>query len=315
MSALAVRLLGRFRILVDGSPLDGLDHRAGELIAILLVERHAQRRESVGARLWPEESPTLARKSIRQGIWRIQSALRARGPDTDMLLVSDGDWLVASPDAWVDLHELEAAYAAVSRVAAGRLDPALAASLARATSLYDGELLEGWDADWCRDERDRAQGWFFGIMDRLIAHEQAGGRYDCAIALGDRVLRLDRARERTHRDLMRLHYLAGDRTAALRQHERCVEALDTELGVRPSRRTDDLFRRIHAGEAESELATLDGGGSPSALARSSGAAPDAGAIDVRDLQAQVDRLERRLESVRSTAVATLEQTPVRRPPA
>jgi DNA-binding SARP family transcriptional activator len=288
MSALAVRLLGRFRILVDGSPLDGLDHRAGELIAILLVERHAQRRESVGARLWPEESPTLARKSIRQGIWRIQSALRARGPDTDMLLVSDGDWLVASPDAWVDLHELEAAYAAVSRVA---------------------------DADWCRDERDRAQGWFFGIMDRLIAHEQAGGRYDCAIALGDRVLRLDRARERTHRDLMRLHYLAGDRTAALRQHERCVEALDTELGVRPSRRTDDLFRRIHAGEAESELATLDGGGSPSALARSSGAAPDAGAIDVRDLQAQVDRLERRLESVRSTAVATLEQTPVRRPPA
>ena len=58
------------------------------------------------------------------------------------------------------------------------------------------------------------------------------------------MLREDRARERTHRRLMRLYYLAGDRTGALRQYERCAAALRQELDVEPSRRTSELERRI-----------------------------------------------------------------------
>ena len=36
---------------------------------------------------------------------------------------------------------------------------------------------------------------------------------------------------------MRLHYLSGDRTGALRQYEHCVVALDKELNIKPSART------------------------------------------------------------------------------
>ena len=43
------------------------------------------------------------------------------------------------------------------------------------------------------------------------------------LAYGARILHCDRARERTHRRLMRLHFLAGDRTAALRQYPREYE--------------------------------------------------------------------------------------------
>jgi DNA-binding SARP family transcriptional activator len=58
------------------------------------------------------------------------------------------------------------------------------------------------------------------------------------------ILRYDPARERTHRQLMHLYSLAGDRTSALRQFERCAHALKQELGVKPERKTVELYERI-----------------------------------------------------------------------
>ena len=43
----------------------------------------------------------------------------------------------------------------------------------------------------------------------------------------------DPARERTHRRLMRLKYLAGYRAEALRQYDRCAAILQEEFGCFP----------------------------------------------------------------------------------
>ena len=62
------------------------------------------------------------------------------------------------------------------------------------------------------------------------------------------ILRYDRASERTYRRLMLMQYKAGDRTGALRQYERCVAALNEELGVKPERRTRELYGIIRNDE-------------------------------------------------------------------
>jgi DNA-binding SARP family transcriptional activator len=41
-----------------------------------------------------------------------------------------------------------------------------------------------------------------------------------------------------------MYYLAGDRTAALQQFERCVEALKKELNVGPTQNTLKLYEQI-----------------------------------------------------------------------
>jgi DNA-binding SARP family transcriptional activator len=46
--------------------------------------------------------------------------------------------------------------------------------------------------------------------------------------------------------MMRLYYLAGNRTAALRQYEHCVQALRRELAVDPAARTVALYEQIRA---------------------------------------------------------------------
>jgi hypothetical protein len=83
-------------------------------------------------------------------------------------------------------------------------------------------------------------------MDYCEAHLD----YETGILYGGRILRVDPAQERTHRRLMRLHYLSGDRTAALRQYQQCECALRENLNVKPARRTVALYEQIRADQPE-----------------------------------------------------------------
>src|SRR5262249_47763487 len=60
----------------------------------------------------------------------------------------------------------------------------------------------------------------------------------------------DPACERTHQHIMRLHYLSGNRSAAIRQYQRCVAALRQELGVSPTRCTIRLYEKIRGDQLE-----------------------------------------------------------------
>jgi DNA-binding SARP family transcriptional activator len=88
------------------------------------------------------------------------------------------------------------------------------------------------------------------VLDKLMSWCVVHHAYEAGLAYGHQVLRYERARECTHRRLMRLYYLAGDRTAALRQYARCVAALDEELEVKPAKRTVELYNQICADEMD-----------------------------------------------------------------
>jgi DNA-binding SARP family transcriptional activator len=95
---------------------------------------------------------------------------------------------------------------------------------------------------------------YLTILDKLVAYHRERGEYEAGIAFGTLALRSDRARERTHQSLMTLRLLAGDRTGALRQYERCVSALREELDIAPAQETEALLRSIKGGEAAAPAA-------------------------------------------------------------
>jgi|GEM_PF-3693840 len=76
---------------------------------------------------------------------------------------------------------------------------------------------------------------------------EARAEYEAGIAYGTLSLRSDPARERTHRSLMRLFARSGDRTAAIRQFERCCAALHEDLDVVPEDSTLALYVQIRNG--------------------------------------------------------------------
>jgi len=145
---------------------------------------------------------------------------------------------------WFDVAQFERAYRQVEDVAGEAIDPATAARIEAAVELYRGDLLEGWYQEWVLFERERLERMYLALVDKLISHCAAHGRYEAGIGYGMRALRHDPARERTHRRLMRLHHLAGNRSEALHQYALCVETLRRELDVTPSERTNEVYRRI-----------------------------------------------------------------------
>jgi DNA-binding SARP family transcriptional activator len=92
----------------------------------------------------------------------------------------------------------------------------------------------------------RLQNIYLLMLDKLMKYCETQALFETGIQYGVRALRCDRAREITYRWLMRLCYLSGDRTGALRYYSRCEEALRTELEVEPTAQTHALWREICA---------------------------------------------------------------------
>lgn len=246
MDTVHVQLFGKFGISVDNDPdclLSG--RKEQELFVYLLLYRERQhRREALANLLWEQSTTSQSLKYLRNTIWKVQAAFSS--DDTDSVVAVDGEWICVSRDAniWVDVAQLEAAFACAQGRAGQELSEAEVARLDEAIRLYHGDLLDGWYQDWCVFERERFRSMYLGVLDKMMAYCEKQHLYERGIEYGARILRPDRARERTHRRLMRLYYRAGDRTAALRQYDLCVTALREELNVAPGQQTQALYEVI-----------------------------------------------------------------------
>jgi DNA-binding SARP family transcriptional activator len=251
MDALRVCLFGRLDVRYRQQALSGFEaHTVQDLFCYLLLYRQRPHsREALADLLWGEQAATQSRRYLRKVLWQLQSALDAQvGAFGHPLLLVEPDWVQVDPKAnlWLDVAVFEQAFMRVQGIPGKLLDSRCARELQDAVDLYQGDLLEGCYHDWCIYERERFQHMYLAMLDKLMDHCQARQDYEAGLSYGRRILRYDRARERTHRRLMRLYYLAGDRTAALRHYERCVAALEKDLGVKPTRSTRALYEQIRA---------------------------------------------------------------------
>ncbi|HVL26119.1 MAG TPA: BTAD domain-containing putative transcriptional regulator [Thermomicrobiales bacterium] len=250
MSQLEVRMLGRLTVKRDGQKVDLLGAKSQELFCYLLLNRHqVHSRESLSEVLWEPRSTAHPRKYLRQALWQLQTALDShRAAGERSLLHVEPDWIYVEPESpvWIDTAVLERAFGLAQGVPGNELTVQSVQALHEATSLYAGNLLIGEYHDWCILERERLESTYLALLDKLIDYCEWHHEYEAGLVYADRILRHDRAREQTHRRIMRLHFLAGDRATALRQFERCAAALREELSVRPSARTMELYRQIQS---------------------------------------------------------------------
>jgi DNA-binding SARP family transcriptional activator len=253
VAGLEVRLFGDISIQRDGRSLSFPSGKALELFCYLLLHRDSvHTREMLSEVLWPDAKPAVSKTYLRQTIWRLSGALRSgqdrRGAETGPVLSVEPGWVRLDSDSswWLDVSAFERAYAETRDTSGHHLSDHQAQELETALELYRGDLLATWYHDWCGYERDRLQLTYLAMLDQLMGHCEARRRYSKGLSLGQVVLRHDPARERTHRQLMRLHYRAGDRISAIRQYERCAAVIAREFGVQPSAGTAVLYEQIRA---------------------------------------------------------------------
>lgn len=253
MSQMRFRLFGAFQARLAGeiSP-HFVSGKLEELFCFLLLHRQMMTaRETLAALLWGDTTTVQSKKYLRDALWKLQEKL-SLSHDAAPVLLTSPEYVRLHPqaDVWADVTEFETAFAQVEDVPGAALTPGQANSLQQAIELYRGELLEGWYQDWCLCERVRFQEIHQKMLHKLMRWCEANGEYERGLHYGDALLRSDVAHERTHRAMMRLRYLAGDRTGAMRQYERCVATLRQELDIKPSRRTVELYEQIRGDQID-----------------------------------------------------------------
>jgi DNA-binding SARP family transcriptional activator len=274
---LTLRLLGSPSVRDGEREIYLPSQKAQALLFYLAAEAERSfARGQIIALLWEESSEREGRNSLSTVLTRLRQSLPL------FPVRAEGDTLAWQPSTGVrvDLHDFQAAQ--LDRPLAGSEAPDLVERLETAAALYRGAFLDGFGVrdsesydEWLRLERERWQQRWLNILDRLIEAYSARGEWDRALGHARRATAADPLQERFHRALMRLHYQAGDRAAALAQYRICRDVLDRELGVEPDPETTALHRAIGEGTIERQERPAVGAQAPRTLAAGKGASPSA----------------------------------------
>jgi DNA-binding SARP family transcriptional activator len=190
-------------------------------VALLAIEG-PQARDVLFGRLSPGTNAKVAGVKMRQRIKRLRERIGHPVVDT-------GDSISFLAGVRCDLQSL----ADVDALLGAR-------DLLAGCEFGDNDFLEGWVlAQRERLRRERA--------DALAGHAAAlqdRGELAKALRVAERVVALAPLMEHGWRRLMRLHYLRGDRSAAIEAFERLEALLREETGARPSAETRQLLQEI-----------------------------------------------------------------------
>lgn len=224
----AVRLLHAPCLILSNGAMHTLERKDAALLAMLATEGpwSAARAASL---LWPDSADAQARANLRQRLFRLR---QLAGVD----LVSSHATLRLAPGLAVDVLQFQHALLDDPGVGAG--------DLLGSHDYGDTGALEQW-VTAARERWRRQRSEYLAARASEFEREQ---KIAAALVLAQRLVADDPLHEHAQRRVMRLHYLRGDRSAALAAFQHCRDVLQGELGVQPSAETTQLAALIEASD-------------------------------------------------------------------
>ena len=245
MTHLDLSFFNRFQATLDDQPV--VNFRSvkiqGLLIFLALTSKQAHAREALAALFWPDEPDGVAKKNLRQSLYRLRQLLEEGDAQGEPFLLISHKSVQFNPasDFRLDVADF---FVALEK---GELQTAVSLYLGNG---LPGELLPSFSCDsqpfddWLRQERERHQRLALDALFKLTAQNLAQADYQAAQTLARQQLTLEPWREEAHQQLIQALALHGDRSGAITQYEACRAVLAEELGVEPAWETKKLIARI-----------------------------------------------------------------------
>ena len=239
-------LLGRFRLLRHGQPLDALI--AGKAMTLLsTLALHVETgvpRDALLDLLWPERDGDQAAASLHSLIYGLHRRLHIAARGASMVVYANGSYaLNRAAGVNTDIVRFDSLIAEGNRLAAARADVEAASHYEHALALYRGDLSIGTDI-YTVIERERLRANFLTVLAWLADQSYRAGDFAAAVTHASRLLAYDPCREDAHRVIMRTHVHRGERAQALRQYHLCLQVLRREFDAAPEAVTTALYDRI-----------------------------------------------------------------------
>ncbi len=234
---LSIALLGTPTLTLDASPLPITRRKSRAILYYLASHTQPLTRDHLLALFWPDLERPAAQQTLRTTLHGLRKSLGKN------LLVEE-DTLGLTSEVDVDVRRFEAG------LFAARQQPNIL-SLIATLLLYRGDFLDGFSLpdspefdDWAAAERERLRRMAVRGYTGLSRLYEAEGNYPAALENLERAIAFDALQEDLQRAAMRLHYLAGDRAAAIRRYDALRKLLDKEMGVPPMAETRQLYDQI-----------------------------------------------------------------------
>jgi DNA-binding SARP family transcriptional activator/tetratricopeptide (TPR) repeat protein len=260
------RVLGPVQIWACGQPVPAGEPRQRAVLAMLLIE--AGRTVSMPTlvdRIWDDEPPAQAYRSVQAHVARIRRALeRAAGADCGRGGVPPSQPLVRGPGGYVlsvagedvDLHRFRALVARSHD--AGTTDRDRAALLREALDLWLGEPLTGVAGAWAARTRDVLRQEHADVLVAWAHAEVRTGNAAAAVRPLTELLDERPTDESVAAVLMRVLYAVGRPSQALERYDRIRRTLREELGTDPG----PELREVHQAVLRHDLDTAAGKSAP-----------------------------------------------------
>jgi len=246
---LLIRGFGPGRVEHRGRALTSSDwtySKSRELL-FYLVCNPTKTKEQIGLALWPDASTAQLHNSFRVTLHFLRRAIGR----PEWVLYEGGLYAFnrAMP-YWFDVEafEFQLSLAQLALEGAEASAPLAADYLDRATSLYDGDFLDGAEAEWCLLLREDLQRKYLqALVSRGELFFEAGD-YVHATEVYRRAIAKDGYLETAHRGLMRCLARQGELSQALRHYQSLTTLLQEELNAPPAPETVALYERLCRGE-------------------------------------------------------------------
>lgn len=258
---LSLFLLGTFFATVGDEPLAISRARKIEALLAYLAMNAArpQPRVDLAPLLFPKVIDSMARVNLRQTASRLRRTIYdVQTSSPYVLLTPETMQFNPTSDYYLDVEEFREKLLGCGRHQGrqGLHCPDCMQLLQEAVTLYRGPFLDKFESsfhddlggfgEWMREVRLRLHQDALNALMYLSDYHERRGEYELASNYARRQLELERWREESHQQLMRLLARQGKHSAALAQYKQCCRALSEEFEADPSPETEDLHAHILA---------------------------------------------------------------------
>jgi DNA-binding SARP family transcriptional activator len=241
---LRIYLLGSPLVEWAGHPLDVARRQVRALLYRLAASEGPIPRDHLSYLFWPDLPDIKARRNLTGLLAHLRRAL----PEPASLVATRDRVGLVDSRVWCDVRDFDRLVPApVGRPSVG--------ALRQAVDLYRGPFLDGFSLpecpefeEWALQERYGLELRYLKALARLVRECTTSGEHALAIDYARRYLSTDELAEEVHRQLIDLYALTGDRSAALRQYEKCVLILERELGVSPLPETQAAYQSARSAQ-------------------------------------------------------------------
>lgn len=240
-----IHTLGRFEVVVDGTPLafTGRSPRQPLLLLKALVAHNgAASLQKLTEAVWPDAEADAAHLSLETALHRLRKLLRH-----DEVVVRQSNALQLDlRNCWVDALAFDnQVNQALPRFNVNGDEVRALQEQRNVLKLYRGDFLpQESNHPWVLSTRERLREKMLKLTLALGDALERQGQWEEAIAAYEQVLNHDNLSEPVYRRLMICHRQRGEVAEALKAYRRCRELLSIVLGVEPAPETQAIYRSL-----------------------------------------------------------------------